>query len=79
MRSKLPYVNGAANAIAQGQAIISTDVNTFIAFVVSIKSQKLVAKKAMLKMAIVNPLLNVLVSVVNLSSLFLSKIGLLHN
>ena len=31
IRNKLPKVNGAANAIAQGQAIIRTAVNTFIA------------------------------------------------
>ena len=51
MRSILPKVNGAARAIAQGQAIINTAVNTFMALLGSWYSQKVVATKAMVNTA----------------------------
>ena len=79
MRNIFPNVKGAAKAIAHGQAIISTDVKTFIAFDESINNQYSVAIIAILSTAIVNRLLMALVNVVKLSSLFLLNTSLLQS
>ena len=79
MRNRLPKVNGAESAIAQGHAIISTAVNTFMALDISVIIQNIVATKAINKIAMVKCLLILFVMVAKPSSLFLLKTSLLHN
>ncbi len=57
MRKRFPKVKGADNAMAQGQAIINTAVNTFMALLTSVISQNVVETTAMVKIAIVKCLL----------------------
>src|SRR5690554_151953 len=57
IRNKLPNVNGAANAIAQGQATINTAVNTSNAIEGSVINQYIVDIAAMDRIPIVNRLL----------------------
>ena len=79
MRSIFPNVNGAAKAIAQGQAIIRTAVKTFKALDASTNSQYALAIMAILKIVKVNFLLMAFVKFVKLSSLFLLNTSLLQS
>jgi predicted membrane protein len=75
----LPKANGLAKANAQGQAIISTAVNTCAAFEGSVTNQKVVANTAIHKIVMVKYLLIVSVRLVNEADLSLLNTSLLHN
>ena len=79
MRNKLPNVNGAASAMAQGQAIIKTAVNTLSAFEASKNNQKIVDVNAIVSTQMVKFLLILSVNVLNDDDLSFAKTSLLHN
>ncbi len=79
MRSTLPKVKGAAKAKAQGQAMMSTDVKTFMALLESTINQNEVANTAIIKMLMVNRLLIWLVIFVNANDLSFLNTSLLQS